>query len=171
MTAGQVAVRYSKWGGIDHWHFQLEPLGQDEFGWWFFGRQGLTQQRGAEPSVVWPNDFVLLVPAEGCRTACFNAEHTVEIYADVTTRPVLAGDTVTAVDLDLDVVRYVGGRVEVLDEDEFAEHQVQLAYPAELISQARKTCDWLVEAVSSRTEPFGRAGASWLARAQASQEA
>ena len=56
--------------------------------------------------------------------------------------------------------------MEILDEDEFAEHQVQLAYPAELISQARQTCDWLVTAVSSRAEPFGQAGAGWLARAR-----
>ena len=52
-----------------------------------------------------PHDFVLLVPAEGCWTAYFNAEDDMEIYVDVTTRPVLDGDTVTAVDLDLDVVR------------------------------------------------------------------
>ena len=166
MSAGQVAVRYTKWGGIDHWHYDLDPLGQDEFGWWFFGRRGLTQQRGAEPPVVWPRDFVLLVPAEGCWTACFNAAYELEIYADVTTRPVLDGDTVTAVDLDLDVVRYLDGRVAVLDEDEFAEHQVRLGYPAEVISQARQTCDWLVEAVSSRAEPFGQAGPRWLARAR-----
>jgi hypothetical protein len=43
---------------------------------------------------------------------------------------------------------------------------VQLGYPAELITQARQTCDWLVGAVSSWTEPFGQAGAGWLARAQ-----
>jgi len=42
----RVAVRYSKWGGVDHWHFELEPLGQDRFGWWFFGRKGLTQPAG-----------------------------------------------------------------------------------------------------------------------------
>jgi hypothetical protein len=166
VTAGRVAVRYSKWGGTDHWHFELEPLGQDEFGWWFFGRGGLTQQRGAEPPVLWPRDFVLLVPAEGCWIARFNAGHELEIYADVTTRPVLDGNTVTAIDLDLDVVRYVDGRVKVLDEDEFAEHQVRLAYPAALISQARETCDWLVQSVSSRAEPFGQAGAGWLARAR-----
>jgi hypothetical protein len=162
----RVAVRYSKWGGIDHWHFDLEPLGQDRFGWWFFGRKGLTLQRGAEPPVPQRRDFVLLVPVQGCWTACFNAEDELEIYVDVTTRPVLGAGTVTAVDLDLDVVRYLDGRVEVLDEDEFAEHQVQLAYPAELISQARQTCDWLVEAVSSRAEPFGKAGTGWLARAR-----
>ncbi len=166
MGGERVAVRYSKWGGIDHWHFELEPLGQDRFGWWFFGRKGLPLQRGDEPPVLQRRDFVLLVPVQGCWTACFNAEDELEIYVDVTTRPVLGAGTVTAVDLDLDVVRYLDGRVEVLDEDEFAEHQVQLAYPAELIRQARQTCDWLVGAVSSRAEPFGQAGTGWLARAR-----
>ena len=52
MTAGRAAMRYTKWGGIDHWRFELEPLGQDEFGRWFFGRKGLVQQRGAEPPVL-----------------------------------------------------------------------------------------------------------------------
>jgi hypothetical protein len=89
-----------------------------------------------------------------------------EIYVDVTTRPALDDGTVRAVDLDLDVVRFRDGRVEVLDEDEFAEHQVQLGYPAELITQARQTCDSLAGAVLSRTEPFGQAGAEWLARAR-----
>jgi protein associated with RNAse G/E len=115
---------------------------------------------------VLSHDFVLLMPAAGCWTACFNAENAMEIYVDVTTRPALTEGTVSAVDLDLDVVRYQDGRVEVLDEDEFAEHQVQLGYPAELITGARQTCDWLVAAVSSRAEPFGQAGAGWLARAR-----
>jgi hypothetical protein len=35
-----------------------------------------------------------------------------------------------------------------------------------VISQARQTCDWLVGAVSARDEPFGEAGAGWLARAR-----
>jgi hypothetical protein len=164
----QIEVRYTKWGGIDHWHFVMDVLGQDEHGWWLFGRKGMTLQRGAEPEVPQRQDFALLVPAEGCWTACFNAEGELDIYADVTTRPVRTGAQVTAVDLDLDVVRFAGGRVAVLDEDEFAEHQAELAYPAELIAQARATCDWLVGAVSARAEPFGQASGPWLARARQS---
>jgi uncharacterized protein len=163
-----IEVRYTKWGGISHWHFYLELLGQDEHGWWLFGRKGMILQRGAEPEVLQPRDFVLLVPAEGCWTACFNVEGELDIYADVTSRPVVRDGQVTAVDLDLDVVRFWDGRVEVLDEDEFAEHQVELGYPAEVIEQARATCDWLVTAVSARSEPFGQASAPWLARAQPS---
>lgn len=166
MSRPQIEVRYSKWGGIDHWHFVMDVLGQDEHGWWFFGRAGMPIQRGAEPVLRQQQDFALLVPAEGCWTACFNADGDLEIYADVTTRPELSPDQVTAVDLDLDVVRYRDGRVAVLDEDEFAEHQVGLGYPAELIDQARASCDWLVGAVSARREPFGQTGAAWLARAQ-----
>jgi hypothetical protein len=162
----QIEVRYTKWGGTDHWHYAMEVLGQDEHGRWFFGRKGMPLQRGAEPELRHPRDFALLVPAEGDWTACFNADGDLEIYADVTTRPVLSGSQVRAVDLDLDVVRFWDGRVAVLDEDEFAEHQVELGYPAELIAQARATCDWLVSAVAARREPFGQAGAAWLARAR-----
>ncbi len=170
MDREQIEVRYSKWGGIDHWHFVMDLLGKDEHGWWLFGRKGMPLQRGAEPAVQQRQDFALLVPAEGCWTACFNAEGDLDIYADVTTRPVLTGGRITAVDLDLDVVRFADGRVAVLDEDEFAEHQAELAYPAELITQARATCDWLVGAISARAEPFGQAGASWLARARQSPD-
>jgi protein associated with RNAse G/E len=58
--------------------------------------------------------------------------------------------------------------VAVLDEDEFAEHQIELGYPAELIAGARTSCDWLVGAVSARAEPFGQASGPWLARARRS---
>ena len=166
MSREQIEVRYTKWGGFEHWHFAMDVLGQDEYGRWFFGRAGMPIQRGAEPPVRQRRDFALLVPAEGDWTACFNADGELEIYVDVTTRPVLRAGQVTAVDLDLDVVRYWDGRVAVLDEDEFAEHQVELGYPAELINQARATCDWLVSVVSARREPFGQTGAAWLARAQ-----
>ena len=84
----------------------------------------------------------------------------------MTTRPVLEEGTVTAVNLDLDVVRYFDGRVEVLDEDEFAEHQVQLGYPAELITQARQTCDWLVGRSRPGPSRSARPGRRWLARAR-----
>jgi len=168
VTREQIEVRYTKWGGIDHYHFTMDLLGQDEHGWWLFGRTGMAVQRGSEPPVRQPRDFALLVPAEGNWTACFNVEGDLDIYADVTTRPVLADGLVTAVDLDLDVVRFWDGRVAVLDEDEFAEHQAELGYPAELVAGARATCDWLVGAVSARAEPFGQASTPWLARARRS---
>ena len=52
------------------------------------------------------------------------------VYVDVTAPPTWSGATVTAIDLDLDVVRELDGRVWVDDEDEFAEHQVFYVLPA-----------------------------------------
>jgi protein associated with RNAse G/E len=60
---------------------------------------------------------------------------------------------VTMIDLDLDVIKRRDGTVFIDDEDEFAEHQVKYAYPADVIATARQTCDWLVQAVSTE-EPF-----------------
>ena len=69
-----------------------------------------------------------------------------------------------------DVIGPVGAiynGLEILDEDEFAEHQLRYGYPAEVIAQARATTDDLVARITARTEPFAEVGAAWLARFQA----
>ena len=167
MGTGTVEIRYTKWGGHGHWRFTLEPLGSDRFGWWLGGRTGILLQRGRENPVVQPHDFVMLVPVDQCWTAFWNAEGRTspfELYVDVTTLPEVTPDAVSAVDLDLDVVRHRDGRVEVLDEDEFATHQVRLRYPRDVIDRARATADSLVEAISERVPPFDETGPAWLAR-------
>jgi uncharacterized protein len=159
-----VSVRYTKWGDRLHWHFDLERLGADGHGTWLAGRRGITKQRGDEPPMRERHGFVMLVPRQGRWTAYWNVDDEIELYVDVTTTPVWTPEGVTTVDLDLDVVRWRGGRVQVLDEDEFNEHRVALAYPAEVVAEARVTAAWLVEAITSRAEPFGGVGLSWLAR-------
>jgi hypothetical protein len=60
-----------------------------------------------------------------------SAPSALDIYVDITDAPVWpTAHEVTMVDLDLDVVRVrATGAVEVVDEDEFAEHQVSLRLP------------------------------------------
>jgi uncharacterized protein len=159
-----VEMRFTKWGGKRHWHFVLEPLGTDRHGWWLCGRTGIQLRRGYEEPVLQPHDFVVLVPAEGDWIASFNAAADPLIYVDVTSRPVCRPDAIEAVDLDLDVIRRRDGAVQVLDEDEFAEHQVKYGYPAELIARARATTDDLVARITAGDEPFGRAADTWLAK-------
>jgi predicted RNA-binding protein associated with RNAse of E/G family len=155
-----VELRFSKWGGKRHWHYTLEPLGADEFGWWLGGRAGIAMQRGFEPVIVQPHDFVVLVPAEGRWIANWNGpgDTRTAIYVDVTDQPVLSPDGVDAVDLDLDVVRLRDGSIQVLDEDEFEEHQRLYRYPPDVIAQALATTDDLVTRVTAATEPFGDVG-------------
>ncbi len=45
----------------------------------------------------------------------------------------------TAVDLDLDVIRRWDGTIALLDEDEFAEHLLALRYPPEVVAAAEQS--------------------------------
>lgn len=157
-----IDMRFTKWGGSRHWHYPRESLGTDRHGWWLGGRQGIAMRRGFEEPVAQPHDFVVLVPEEGDWIANGNASGDVAIYVDVTTRPVRASDAIEAVDLDLDVVRLRDGQVQILDEDEFAEHQVRYGYPPEVVTRARATTDDLVALLAAGAEPFGHTGETWL---------
>jgi len=165
--AGSVAameIRFTKWGGRLHWHYPAEPLGTDQYGLWLGSQAGDFIRRGREEPVVRPHDNVLLVPAHGCWIATWiGGDSDVALYIDVTTEPSVREGVVSAVDLDLDVVRLRDGTVQVLDEDEFAVHQVRYGYPAEIIAQARATTDELVAQVSAGVEPFATQGAARLA--------
>ena len=69
------------------------------------------------------------------------------------------------VDLDLDVVRVrADGRVLIVDQDEFAGHQVWYGYPADVVSQAEEAAVWLHRAISEGAEPFTADYRDWLRR-------
>ena len=65
-------------------------------------------------------------------------------------------------DLDLDVSRTRSGAIVLLDEDEFAEHQLRYGYPAEVIAAAERTAAWLRTALDDR-EPFDHGYRAYLA--------
>ncbi|MEU0300928.1 hypothetical protein ABZ252_15905 [Streptomyces sp. NPDC006175] len=57
------------------------------------------------------------------------------------------------------------GLPRVEDEDEFAEHRVLYGCPESLVSKARQTCEWLMEAGcrdGDGAEPFASAYRHWL---------
>ena len=137
-----VRVRFTKWGGKRHHGAELVYLGADEHGDWLGDPVG-NQWAGGPKSFVSITDNVLLVPPDRGMTAMFYTEHpeqAFELYVDITTPPVWDGDLVTAVDLDLDVIRRFDGSWYVDDEDEFAEHQVAYGYPPELVAAAEAEC-------------------------------
>lgn len=163
MRAGTgTEINFTKWGGKQHWRYVMEPLGEDEYGAWFGARAGIPTQRGHEPPTRAECDFVVLAPVAGHWIATWNADREPAIYVDVTTRPIRDERSVRAVDLDLDVIRRRNGKVEVLDEDEFAEHQVLYRYPPDVVTGALRTTGELVRLITARTEPFDRVGDAWL---------
>ena len=64
------------------------------------------------------------------------------------------------------MVRELDGRVWVDDEDEFAEHQVSLGYPSDVIAAARASCDRLVALVGGGHPPYDGSAAPVVRRAR-----
>ena len=161
-----IRVVYRKYDGSLHWHMELGRLGADEYGTWLGAPAGSQCQRGSEEPVTFSHAYVLLIPWSGGWTMTCNAEPCwTELYIDITTVPQwVAGDQVEMVDLDLDVVRGFDGSAEILDEDEFAEHQVRYSYPPEVTGHAERAATAMLAAVTSGTEPFGQVCRNWLAK-------
>lgn len=175
MTANgrDVRVVYTKYDGSLHWNYTMRYLGEDDHGIWLGAGPGLVGRRGHDHEVVFREAQVLLFPRPdgGARdawwTAAFNAAPArTEIYCDIAT-PARWPDPgqVTMVDLDLDVVRRrADQRVEIVDGDEFDEHQRRYGYPAQVIREAEQAAAWLRHALSAGAEPFAGEYRGWLAQ-------
>jgi protein associated with RNAse G/E len=161
-----VRVVYRKYDGSLHWHQRTRRMGEDEHGIWLGAPAGTVARKGEHgPAVVINTPGVVLIPRDGWWTASFNgAPHVTEIYVDITTVPTWpAPGEVTMIDLDLDVIRRRADRsVAIVDQDEFAEHQIRYGYPTDVIAEAEKTAAWLHGVMSDGTEPFATAYRAWL---------
>lgn len=164
-----VWVRYRKYDGSLHWNMELRRLGEDEHGVWLGAAADNVMRKGDGPDIVFSDAYVLLFPHGAWWTASFNAApRSTEIYCDITTPPQWVSATeVTMVDLDLDVIRKRGVPAPLLiDEDEFAEHQVRYGYPPEVIEQAAASAQWLMRRIAAGAEPFTTVYREWLAHVE-----
>lgn len=164
-TGDAVDVRFSKWGGGRHWEFPVTVLGVDDLGAWCGAPTGTRLER---PGAAFTSEFawVMLFPHDQPWAASYydSAAQQISVYVDVSTVPAWTDHVVAMVDLDLDVILGRDGSLFLDDEDEFAEHEVTLAYPDELVVMARDSAARLMDAAFEGHEPFGTAGAGWLAR-------
>lgn len=167
-------VEMSKWGDRPHWAYVATVLGEDEHGMWLGFPAGTHYSRPGH-EFVGEQDHVGLVPApvdaqRPWHLATFWAaaghpavlHSDVEIYVDATTPAAWDGDVLRAVDLDLDVVRRFDGSVFIDDEEEFLEHQVAFAYPADVIAAARASADEVLAAVVAGAAPYDGTHLRWL---------
>ena len=160
-----VPVRFAKWGGRPHWEMDLRYLGSDRFGDWLGSPAGMPMRRPGWTTRT-HTECAFLVPREADFVASFNGRGVpTAIYVDVTDRPWWDGDTVRAVDLDLDVVHAWDGTLLVDDEDEFAEHQLEFGYPRQVVDAARRSCEAVVTAIARADEPWASVGHAWCAQA------
>lgn len=168
----RVQMVYRKYDGGLHWHQHAVYLGADRHGRWLGAPGGTPIRRGSEPPIVWEYPHVVLFRPGVWWTAVFNGEPApVEVYCDITSVPQWLDGTdgpyVTAIDLDLDVARRRDGRVQLLDEDEFAGHRERYGYPPDVVAAAEASARWLMDACAGNTEPFASEYHAWLDRVPA----
>ena len=162
-----VLVDVRKYDGRLSGQWTAVRLGEDEHGVWLGTAKGTPVQAD---SGGWPNRFpyVMAVPRGAWWIATFCAAPGPELYCDVCTVPEWDADgtVLRTVDLDLDVVRPQGGAAYSKDEDDFAEHRVAFGYPEHVVTEAERTCAWLMEAArrdGEGVEPFASVYRHWLA--------
>ena len=162
------SVRFDgrKWPDQLHWQLEARVLGQDEHGVWLYIPAGTMARRGDEPARPFKIGFVSVVPDGEWWVGEFYWDHpNYAVYINIGTPPEWHGDRVHQIDLDLDVVRYLDGTVEVLDEEDFATHQRIYAYPDYVVAAARSASERAAAMLESYAEPFGSAAMTWLAKA------
>ncbi|MBI5959388.1 MAG: DUF402 domain-containing protein [Chloroflexi bacterium] len=77
-------------------------------------------------------------------------------YCNVGLPPVISDQTITFVDLDLDVQIWPDGRFQILDADEFAAHSALFGYPDDVREQARLAVLDILILWRSGAPPFNR---------------
>jgi hypothetical protein len=143
----------------------MHRLGEDEHGIWLWSPPGSATQRGHEPINHTKSVDLKLIPEGKWWTAIWAWKRPHDLYVDIITPAQWNGPTVTMVDIDLDVVRWADGRVEILDEEEFADHVVKFDYPDRLVDTARAMTAQIAIAVELRHEPFGAVAEEWMTKA------
>jgi len=167
-----VRVVTTKWRDRPHWEYDGRYLGRDRHGDWIGFPAGTTFARPGV-DLTMPNHQVALVPAEDAEQRWWLAGFhgpggEVRLYVDMTSPPRWDGAVLHAIDLDLDVIEGLTGRVWVDDEDEFADHRIRYGYPDDLVRLAVASCEAVRLAVESATAPYdGRVSAYWLGELQA----
>lgn len=163
-----VRVLTRKWPDEPHWEFDAIRLGVDAHGHWVGVPRGTWLSR-PDKGFTATADHVVLLPHDAWWVATLygdDDERPMDVYVDMTTPCAWSqdGSEVRCVDLDLDVIRGVDGEVWVDDEDEFAQHQVQYGYPAEVIAGAERSRDEVLAALTAREGAFDGVSYTWLAR-------
>lgn len=156
-----------KWPDSLHWHYTVFPIGEDEHGRWYVLPGGSMVQRASNPPQEHRCTSVVLIQEGAWWMARWNSDRdsSIELYIDVGTPARIERGTATTIDLDLDVVRSWRGEVQLIDQDEFLQHQEQLGYPEDVIQNAERSAAELLAAIERGDEPFASVGRAWLTRA------
>ena len=166
-TGTEVWATRRKYPDGPHYEVLATVLGEDEHGTWIGALPGarVILPDRTERATEFP--VVSCVPADDWYIAHFWFGHPeVDRYIDICTPARWTDGRVIVIDVDFDVVGMtaaMGGGVELVDEDEFEQHRVELNYPDDLQANARRAAADVLARVQRGDAPFSVACATpWL---------
>jgi Uncharacterized domain/protein associated with RNAses G and E len=164
-------LRWRKWDGSPHWVEPCTYLGADAAGHWFGQHAGAVSTRPGRTftSTVASVALVPALRADGDWVANFHApghHDRQQVYIDLAhdVRWSARSGELTAIDMDLDVIRTADERGTWIDDiDEFAEHRALYGYPDVVARAVEAAAARLAEVVRSGMPPFDGHAEHWLA--------
>ena len=167
----EIWIERRKWPDKPHYAHSGWILGEDDHGLWIELRVGSPIYRGDDIAFHGTGGGLMLAPAHQGWLAWFPEFGDFELYVDIIDGVTRSDSGITMVDLDLDLIRRRNGEVELLDEDEFALHQIEFGYSADMIEHAEYEAARVLRDVKAGVEPFGgRTATAWMARRNGSQD-
>ena len=165
MTA--VLVEWFKWPATPYRTTPMSRLGRDDQGTWLFAPKGAAGAYASHGTMPLASNFLTLIPVPEkwwvCTWMWGDPDTTIDIYVDIVVPPAWQSSAcLQIVDLDLDVIRRLDGRVSIEDEDEFAHHSTSLQYPSSVISSARGAANDVLCSIDGQAEPFSAPPSRWL---------
>jgi len=159
----EVWVERRKWPDLPHYRHTGVVLGEDGDGLWISLPPGRPIYRGDEVLFYGEGQGLMLAPPHGRWLAWWPVHRDFELYVDIVREMSITPEGVVMVDMDLDVVRWHDGRVELLDEDELELHETKYGYTAAMVEDAVRTGAEVLDAVRDGVPPFdGAAAARWM---------
>lgn len=168
-AGSRVVVRFRKFDGTPHWTHYGFLLGSDEFGVWVGCPEDVELIKPGS-KYVWPSWWVMCFPRDRGFVLTANPRPLPKVsthtYVDVTSVPswhqTCQGLEVRMVDYDLDIIRRFSGEVKLIDQEDFARHQVSMKYPKELISECLAGSRRVLTEVESEVSPFDETSRAWV---------
>jgi protein associated with RNAse G/E len=164
-----ITVDTRKWGDRPHYLYQKHWLGRDQFGSWLAASAGTPLHKDGQAAGKFPKASITLIPDSAWWVATWVIEpgkllclDEASIYIDIATPSFWNNQTIRFIDLDLDVLRDQYGKVNLLDQDEFADHRIAMAYPEEVVQEAMHSAHRLMARLTAYEEPFDKWALRWL---------
>lgn len=76
------------------------------------------------------------------------------IYANIATPAVFDGSTLDYIDLDIDVIQWPDGRVDVLDREEFEQNSAAFGYPSDVMESTMAALEEVLQLMAQGQFPF-----------------